>query len=331
MTRFFNLLYAAGHKSFDLQIERLIALLRVVLATYCIAALITSFGPQSELTTPFALILATYALFGLGVVLLPTIGNYQTGWQLPVHMVDVAVVSILTYFINSVSAAFFILYVFVLMSATFRWNWRGALWTTLALPALQLLFFLLNRPSAVTQFIVEWNFLLMVGGVFVFFGVSRERSAERLTKIADWPTIGLQSYADIDWLNASLKHVATVLEAPRVLVLSEIAQEPYWFSALLVDGKCQHDRIPDSTFDTLVPTELEHVAFAAESAEARECLTLGGTITISKPLVNKAIQARFNIASVCSGPFSGEHCKGRVFILDRSNWGVDDLTITEIV
>jgi signal transduction histidine kinase len=171
----------------------------------------------------------------------------------------------------------------------------------------------------------------MIGGVFVFFGVSRERSAERLKQIADWPTIGLQSYVDIDWLNTGLKHVATVLEAPRVLVLWELVQEPYWFSTLLADGKSQHARIPDSTFDNLVPQELEHVAFAAESAKSRECLILEGTITISKPVVNEAIQARFNIASVCSGPFSGERCKGRVFILDRSHWGVEDLTITEII
>src|SRR5262249_26033296 len=152
------------------------------------------------------------------VALLPTVGQYRTGWQLPVHLVDIGVVSILTYFIPSVSAAFFILYVFVMMSATVRWNWRGALWTTLALPALQLIFLALYRSNTVAQFIVEWNFLLMIGGVFVFFGVSRDRSAKRLTQIADWPNIELQSYTDINWLDVSLKHVATVLEAPRVVV-----------------------------------------------------------------------------------------------------------------
>jgi signal transduction histidine kinase len=73
------------------------------------------------------------------------------------------------------------------------------------------------------------------------------------------------------------------------------------------------------------------VAFAAQSAESRECLTLKGTTPTSGPLVNEAIQSRFNIASVCSAPFSGEYCKGRVFILDRSHWADDDLTITEIV
>ena len=65
------------------------------------------------------------------------------------------------------------------------------------------------------QFIFEWSFLLMVGGVFVFFGASRERSTERLTQIADWPENRLQSYTNINghWLDTSLEHIATVLQA----------------------------------------------------------------------------------------------------------------------
>ena len=270
-------------------------------------------------------------LFGVGVALLPTIGKYRTGWQLPVHLIDIGVVSVLMFFTHSVSAAFFILYVFVLMSATFRWNWRGALWTTLALPPLQILFSA-NSPVA-TQVIIQWSFLFIVGGVFVFFGVSRERSAERLTQIADWPNNRLQSYTDIDdhWLDASLSHIATVLQVPRVLVLWEIAQEPYCFSALFADGKCQQDRTIANAFGSLVSVELEGAAFAAEAVESNECLTLKGTKHFVGPIVNESIQTRFKISSVCSAPFSGEYCNGRVFILDRSHWADDDLTLAEIV
>ena len=331
MTRFLNALYAAGHKSFDLAIERLIAVLRIALTAFCFIVFNTSSALQPQNTAPFELILATYALFGAGVALLPIIGRYRTGWQLPVHLIDIGVVSVLMFFINSVSAAFFILYVFVLMNATFRWNWRGALWTTLALPPLQLLFSA-NSPDT-TQFMIQWGFLFIVGGVFVFFGVSRERSTERLTQIADWPNNRLQSYTDIDdhWLDASLSHIATVLQVPQVLVLWEIAQEPYYFSALFADGKCRHDRTIASAFGSLVPVELEAAAFAVEAVEANECLTLKGTKHFVGPIVNKSIQTRFNISSVCSAPFSGEYCNGRVFILDRSHWTDDDLTLAEIV
>ena len=332
MTRLFNALYASGHKSFDLQIERLIAFLRVALTVFCFAVFITSPGLRPQLAGPFALILATYALFGVGVALLPTIGKYRTGWQLPVHLIDIGVVSILTYFIHSVSAAFFILYVFVLMSATFRWDWHGALWTTIALPALQITFFKLSAPAAV-QFLIDWGFLFIVGGVFVFFGVARERSTERLTQIADWPNNRLQSYTDIDdrWLDASLSHIAAAFQAPRVLLLWDIAQEPYCFSTLFTDGKCQHERSMAGTFSNLVVAEFENRTFATEAVESNEYSTLNGTKQLAGSAINQSIQTRFKISSVCGAAFSGEYCKGRVFILDRSHWTDDDLTLAEIV
>jgi len=202
VNRFDKALYAAGHKSFDLPIERLIALLRIALTAFCFIVVNTSPGLRPSYTAPFESILLTYALFALGVALLPTIGKLRTGWQLPVHFIDVGVVSILTYFMYTVSAAFFILYVFVLMSATFRWNWLGALLTTMSLPVLQLTLLRLNSPIApqflAQSIILQWGFLLIVGGMFVFFGVSRERSSETLTQIANWPDGGPQRYTRTD-------------------------------------------------------------------------------------------------------------------------------------
>jgi signal transduction histidine kinase len=331
MNRFADTLYAAGHKSFDLPIERLVALLRIALTCFCFVVITTLSGAQLQYREPLEFILITYALFGAGVALLPTIAKLRTGWQLPVHIIDVGVVSILMYFIETVSAAFFILYVFVLMSATYRWNWRGALLTTIAFPALQLVFSL-NNPLA-TGFLIQCSFLFIVGGVFVFFGVSRERSAERLTQIANWPNNRLQSYANVDdrWLDASLNHIATVFQAPRVLLLWEIEQEPYCFSALLENGKCQKDRASSSAFDSLVPITLEGLAFAAEATEPNQCLTLKGVKHLVDPVINESIKARYEISSVCSAPFSSDYCSGRVFILDRSHWGDDDLTLVEIV
>jgi signal transduction histidine kinase len=327
----FTALYAAGHKSFDLPIERLVALLRVVLTAFCLAILITTPGPR-QLYAPFQILLAGYAFFGLIVALLPTIGSFRTGWQLPVHLIDIGVVSVLIYFIEKLSSTFFVLYVFVLLGATFRWNWRGALWTTTALLGLQIILFWAHGMTT-TQFMIHWTFFFIIGGVFVFFGVSRERSAERLTQIATWPSTRMHTYTDIDehWLDASLNHIAVVMQVPRVLVLWEIAQEPYCFFASFVDGKCQQDHAIIGTFDSLVSVELEGKAFAAEATKSNEYRTLEGIKQYVGPAINESLQARFEILSACSAPFSGDYCKGRVFMFDRSNWDDDDLKLAEII
>lgn len=327
----FEELYAAGHKSFDLSIERLIAFLRVALTLFCLNAFVTTPEWQPQATPVFELILVTYTLFGLITALVPTVGRVSTGWQLPVHLIDIGVISILMYFLRTLSTTFVILYVFVLLSATVRWNWRGALWTTLALVVMQVILF--STTGVPTQFIIQCAFLSMIGGMFAFFGVSRERSAERLTQIAAWPSTRAQSYTDIDdhWLDASLGHIATVLRVSRVLVLWEIAQEPYICIALFADGKCKKELANANFFRNLVSEEIEGVTFATEAVRSKKCLTSRGTNRCVDPIVNRYVQDRFDISSVCSAPFSGDFCKGRVFMLDRSGWEEDDLKLAEFV
>ena len=326
----FEELYAAGHKPFDLAIERLVALLRVLFALFCLIDFASARGPQPLDQSTFELILVAYAVFGLIVAWLPIMGKLRTGWQLPVHLIDIGVISVLTYLLQNLSSTFFILYVFVLLSATFRWNWRGAVWTTVFVLALQVILFLTN--GVMTQFVIHCAFLCIIGGMFAFFGAGRERSADRLNQIAAWPNTSALLHTDIDdrWLDASLTHIATVLQVPRVLIVWEIAQEPYLFTAHWVDGKSQQERTTSDVFDSLVSVELQGATFASEAVESNECITSTGTPHPAGQIMAKTFQSKFKISSVCSAPFSGENCKGRLFILDRSNWGLEDLTLTEV-
>ena len=331
MAQVFDTLYAAGHKPFDLALERLIALLRVSLALFCLIDFALALGPQHYDRSIFELVLVAYTVFGLVVAWLPIIGRLRTGWQLPVHVIDVGVISYLIYFLQNLSSTFFILYVFVLLSATFRWDSRGAIWTTFLVFALQVILFVSN--GSMGQFLIQNAFLFIIGGMFAFFGVGRERSANRLNQLAAWPSVRAQSYTNIDhsWLDTSLRHIATVLQVPRALIVWEIAQEPYSFMTLFADGKCQQDRMTDNILSNLVSVELQDEVFASESVESKECITLTGIENQVNLIIDKAVQTKFKISSVCSAPFSSDNCKGRLFLLDRSGWGEDDLTLTEIV
>jgi signal transduction histidine kinase len=330
MEQLLSALYAAGHKSFDLPIERLIAVLRVALTAFCFVVLTTTSGLQPNLIAPFALILATYGLFGLGVALLPTIAGFRTGWQLPVHLIDIGVISILVYF-EKLSTAFFILFVFLLLSATYRWNWRGAFWTTVALLVVQMALFWRDGNPAIL-FIIRSTFLLVVGGVFVFVGISRERSDKRLAQIAAWPSIRMQAKNEMEhyWLDASLRHVASVFDARRVLVVWEVLQEPYSFVAYFGDGKFQQDRVVGDIVGNLVSTELKKLSFASSAINSNECFTADGVKHHEGSVVNDSIGTQYGISSMCSAPFSGDICNGRVFVLDGSNWRPEDLQLVEI-
>lgn len=328
----FGALYAAGHKPFNLAIERLVAILRVVLAFVCLVDFAKSPAPEHFDRSLFGLILVAYAVFGIIVAWLPTMGRIRTGWQLPVHLIDIGVVSVLVYSLQRESNTFFIvLYVFILMSATFRWNSRGAILTTALVFALQTLF-LLTHDIVTNDFVIQSSFLLIIGGMFAVFGVGRERSVERLNQIAAWPTIKAQSYIQTDnhWLNTTLAHIANVLEVPRILVVWELTQEPYTFTTLFADGKCEQERRPAGHVSNVVLKELEGSTFASDSVESKEYFILSRPKQSPDQIIDTTLQTRFKISSVCSAPFAGENCKGRLFFLDRLSWGHDDLVLAEV-
>ena len=75
MPQLWDALYAAGHKPFDLQIERLVALLRVALTSFCLIAFATASGRQPHEMPAGEIVLVAYTIFGLNVALLPTIAK----------------------------------------------------------------------------------------------------------------------------------------------------------------------------------------------------------------------------------------------------------------
>ena len=331
MLQLFEALFVSHHKRLDLQLERLIALLRIALTSFGLIVFATHSGQPLQDPSIVTLILAAYSIFGLNVVLLPTVGKVRSGWQLPVHLVDIGIISALMYYLEELSSTFFILYVFVLLSATVRWNWRGALWTTALLLALQAILYM--AIGGTVQFLVQYTFLIMVGGMFAFFGASREHSDERLTQLAAWPSVRTHANTEVGdhWLDATLAHIATVLRVPRVLVVWEISQEPYLFTALFADGKCQQERKSADAFGDLVSPELAAMAFASENAKSNKFMTAAEDRFYVQSVVDPSLQSYFKIASVCCAPFANEICKGRVFMLDRSGWSEEDLTLTEVV
>jgi hypothetical protein len=125
--------YLAGHKPFDSQVERLIALLRVALAAFSLVTFYLDPIRGDQNTLLIVAVLVAYTAFGLLVALIPIVGRFRTGWQLPVHLIDVGLISLLLFFLESVSKQFLLLYTFVLLGATVRWNWRGAAATTVLL------------------------------------------------------------------------------------------------------------------------------------------------------------------------------------------------------
>ena len=114
MPQLFGKLSEAGNNPFDFQIERLIALLRLVFTSYCLVFFISEQTRQPQFDA-IKLILSVHAIFGTFIVLRHFLGRLNARWQLPVHLADIVIISMLQHLLGATSTTFFILF-FVLLS-----------------------------------------------------------------------------------------------------------------------------------------------------------------------------------------------------------------------
>lgn len=113
--------------------ERLIVAGRLVLSVFSLLAiLLDPSGPGKYANLAFAL-LAGYVVYATLLALLV--------WRLPklpghlpiiTHVFDLIVFSLLIYFSERPANPSFACFVFSIMGATLRWQWRGTLWTAVA-------------------------------------------------------------------------------------------------------------------------------------------------------------------------------------------------------
>ena len=117
--------------------DRVSAIGRIALAVPTLAASIAD-PPRPEATAPIVIaMLATYAAIALaagGFVWLRRLSARPIGHWL--HGLDMLVFAALVFLTRGLSSPFFPLYLFAILSATLRWDWRGAIGTGAAITLL---------------------------------------------------------------------------------------------------------------------------------------------------------------------------------------------------
>jgi signal transduction histidine kinase len=113
--------------------ERLIAAGRAVLAGFFLLAIWLDPSEPSRYARLTYTLLAVY--LGYAVVLALAIWHLVTpGRVLPIvtHALDLLVFTVIMFLTQGPTSPFFVYFIFSLVCATLRWQWRGTLWTALA-------------------------------------------------------------------------------------------------------------------------------------------------------------------------------------------------------
>jgi signal transduction histidine kinase len=321
--------------SLDPPAEWVIAQGRLFLCALSLFAAFIDPRSPADFVSATNVLLIAYLAYSVGLVA-------ATHWRLPdpasqvgIHSADVIVTSLLLLLTAGPTSPFVAFFIFILLAATLRWNWRGVVVTVAIL--LVVLAASSRAPGAVQpsgirglQTIVSAAYLAVMAGMLAYVATYRERSRQRLAKLAEWPAYETRE-KDLPAFASTLAHAASILGAPRVVAVWEEVEEPFVKVASWHQGRYHQSDERPGTFGDLVAPELTGSTFATANAASDLAVLPSGHARIKAQLVNLGLLSRFNITGMASAPFTGTICRGRVFVLDRSDWGEDQLLLTEII
>jgi signal transduction histidine kinase len=313
--------------------DRLIAIGRAIIAAFALAAIwIDPSQPALAPDLTYGL-LAGYVAFALAVVF-ATWRERVHAAEIAVgaHLVDLAVYSTLMFLTEGPTSPFFLLFTFSMVSAAFRWQWRGALWTAIAV-LVTLVAIYGGLASAVKfdtdRFIIRCAYVVVIGAMLVYFGFRYQRMAEEDTRLAAWHPDPAADRPAL--LRDCLLHVVGVFAAPHAVLLIQERDEPWGSVTAWKGGEFRQERLVEGSLESIVPEALADAGFICNLAG--DVLVANGAGRLSlwqgPPLAGEL--AVHGLERVLSVPIHSNGATGRLFVAGRNDFSREDLTLAWLV
>ena len=322
-----------------LRAARLIAAGRVALAAFSLLAIWIDPSTPARWADATYVALSLYVLYAVVLALIAWGSPTSTRRGLITHGVDLALFSAFQYLTEGSASPFFVYFTFALVSATLRWRWRGAVWTTLVILAilnLQALYaWVTGLPAGfeVYRLVIRNAYLAVVGGLLAYLGGYHDRLRDELLRLSTWPSVGLMDPED--FIGALLQHTAGILRTPRVLLVWSDPDEPWDRMDLWSAGGLRSRQEAPATGQPLVAEALQGHSFICPDADAADPVVLRASGRDAHrwrglPL-DREFRSRFEIRSLLYLPVRGRQIEGHLFALDRVKLTEDDLHLARVL
>jgi signal transduction histidine kinase len=319
--------------------EHLIASGRVILAAFFLLAI---YVDPSE---PFRYAALTYGILsgyvGYSLLVAVLVWRRSFNWQpleVFTHSVDLAVFACLMFLTAGPNSPFFVYFIFILVCATFRWQWRGILCT--ALTTLAVIIFLAWYPAnllhdndfELNRFIIRIVYLMVIAIMLGYLGAYEQSLRKTLSMLAEWP--GEKPFAqDPSTTVEMLHHAAAILGAPRIVLIWEEEEEPWLHVVSWTAQECRYDRERPDTFKEIVHEQLAEGGFFCRNVSNPHVVWTSprGLKAWQGVPLDEGFVKRFAVTSVCVSRLQGKEISGHLFTLDKKQLTSDDLVLGEIV
>jgi signal transduction histidine kinase len=318
--------------------DRFIASARVAIAAFSLAAIwIDQSLPAWAPDVAYGVLIAYLAFSGVLLVESRRERVHSGEFALASHLVDLAVFSTLMLLTEGPTSPFFLLFTFSLVSAAFRWRWKGALWTAVAILVLLVATAAVSgelvpgMPMRIEQLLIRCAHVMVIGSMLVFFGFHQQRAAEEAARLAAWqpdPDVGADSRSV---LNACLAHVANVYDAPRVVLMLQSEDERWTSVSTWEHGAFHQDRLGPGSLETIVPEGLAEASFMRRQEGDMLVADDLGRVSLWRGEKPDSALPDHGFEQVLSVPVRSQHASGRLFIADKQDFAREELTLASLV
>jgi signal transduction histidine kinase len=317
---------------FDAPAEIVIAYGRLVFTSIALAAIVFDPTKPVEYANVVRSALILYGCYSTAALAAQHWQWVRKPNALVAHAIDLLALSLLTILTEGFFSPFLVVFNFVLVAASLRWDWRGVLITTLLLALLSGLSAAIGlwnggELESLNELIIRTGYLFVMAILLGYSSAHREYRHQRLTALARWrPTVSLDRG---NMLGEALKQAASVFEARCALAMWE-TDEGAWEAALWHGSRCEILK-PSSQAPIAVPVMLGQAAFSRTMADPDRLNLIGTAITYAPHALKGELVSTLPIVDFSSAALEGSNISGRLFLIGNIRASDDHLFLTRIV
>jgi signal transduction histidine kinase len=320
----------------QVRVETLVARGRLVVAGFAFLATRLVARPEPPATV---VTLAFVAYAAALLLLVRTPAGSSPRYPGATHALDLAAYGAYLWGSGAGAPAALAWLLFLLVAATLRWGWRGAITTGSVGIAVHVAFgahaigYGHEAAGPARQFIL---LALLMGVVTVLVGLVgayEDWRGAQIARLAAWA--GPDPDRPRELPAEMLAQASEVLESPRTLLIWEETDEPWTEVALWDRGRIEQTREPPGTLGEVVVERVAGFGFFCRDVTHHPPLTFvrgeRGLESWQGLPIDPAVRDRFAVRAVAGWPLQGDSFRGWLFCLDRPAFSLQDLAVGDVV
>ncbi|TNC63579.1 sensor histidine kinase [Rubellimicrobium roseum] len=321
--------------------ERVIAGGRLAISFFVLAAVWLDPAQPAQVPQITYTLLGLYAVASaslfyaqrLTTTLSPThLGLPASTLDIAVHVLELSLFAFLLYATHGITSPFFPLFTFSILSATFRWGWKGALWTSVAVLVLVIISAIIQLnllPLAqleIGRLLIRCAHIVVIGAMLTYFAFHQQRAESEVLRLSGWAPEPFELIQLPEYLSSCARFLAEVFATSRIIVVAQDRDEPWALCVYYDDGLIRQERLPPSDQDILAADSGEQIFLGRCTNPEILVLSQGGYADRTPtPESFRKLCSRVGAKHLLSVPLQTDLFVGRLFVLDRPDFSLDEM------